>query len=430
MKIGPLKPGMRLRYLLDQMTKGIKKWFSCNWPKLLAGAVGAILGLILLSLLTGGAISSAFIPLIMKVVAAVMLGAAVVRVTSYVGDYLTKAWDGDIVGGAKALARGLAIGAIELVFALFFNLGAVIKALKGGLKEAAEVAAKAAKETVVGGLRAARDLGKLGVQAAKTAVKNSRLILSGLRAGAVRGARSIEDLTMRLWKHLRFRKFKIVFARGWFRLLGWINPWIVVMEGPLKGTLQKVDDAQAVGKKIAKEAEVSTFKTVKGKTVKGKLVSATDEVPTDYRKTMEIFLGKNIDNFVVHHMIEQQTRKMTKLVDDILLHSPVNLKLIRRGMINSVVHLSRIRRMWNVLYRGIQFLPAKGKLAALRHFERYTDEFITSMLKFAEKREKNLTRAALEAEAAPWVEVTKLADMVDEAVEVGRNVAKAGAKAK
>jgi hypothetical protein len=424
MKIGPLSAGQRGRYLLHQMVKGIKEWFACNWGKLLVAAVGVLLGAILLNVLTGGAIMAA-LPLIMQVVSAFMLAQTVVRVTSYFGDYLGEGWAARLAAAGKALARGLAIAAVEIVFALLFNLGSVIKALKGGLKGAASAAAKAAKATIVSGVKAVGSLAKLGVQAGKTALKNGRLILAGLRSGIARGARSIKDFASRLWKAVRFKKFKIVFTRGWFKLLAWVNPWIVVMEGKLKGTLQEVDDVQAAGKQIGKDVKASTFKTVEGKTVKGKLVSATDEIPTDYRKTMEIFLGKNIDKYVVHHMIEQQTRKLTKLVDDILLHSPVNLKLIPKGQINSVVHLSRIRRMWNLLYEGIGHLPGKGKLAALRHFEEYTDEFITEMLKFAEKRGTKLTRAALEAKAAPWVEVGKLSSMVDEAVEAGEAVAKA-----
>ena len=112
----------------------------------------------------------------------------------------------------------------------------------------------------------------------------------------------------------------------------------------------------------------------------GKLISESDDLPTNYRHNAEIFFGKSIDDSVVHHMIEQQTRNLTTAVNDILLHAPANLKLIPKGQINSVVHLSRIRVMWNQLYKGIKAagVPDKGVLASLRHFERYTDEFIST----------------------------------------------------
>jgi hypothetical protein len=419
MKIGPLKPLERGAYMLDQMVKGIKKWFACNWGKLLAAAVAVLLGAILLNVLTGGAILAA-LPLIGQVVTAVMAVAAVARVLSYLGDYLVQGWGGAIAAAAKALARAIAIAAVELIFALLFNLKAVMKALKGGLKGAVKAGAAAAKATLVTGVKATRSLGRLGVQAAKTAVKNGRLILTGLRSGVMRGARTIKEFVARLWKNLRFKRFKIVFRRGWFFLLAEVNGWIVVMKGRLKGQLRKVDKAQtdAVKGQLEKQVKAKTFKTLEGETVTGKLVSRTDDIPTDYRKTMEIFTGDKIDDYVVHHMIEQQTRKLTDAVEEVFLHSPANLKLIRKGEINAVVHLSRIRRMWNVLYKTLDQVPDAGKLAALQHFGKYTDEFITHMLKFAEKRGKSLTRTALELEADKWLKA--LQARAKEARDVGQ----------
>jgi len=233
MKIGPLTVGQRGRYMLDQMLKGIKKWFACNWGKLLAGAVGALLGVILLNVLTGGAIMAA-LPLLMQVIAAVTLGATVVRVTSYVGDYIGKGWDGDFLAAGKALARGLAIAAIELVFALLFNLGAVIKALKSGLKGAATALARAAKQTIVSGIKAVKGLGKVAVSGFKAAVKNGKLLVKGVTSGFARGAKSLKSLASRLWQRMPFKKFKITFERGWFRLYGWLNPWVLLSNGRIE----------------------------------------------------------------------------------------------------------------------------------------------------------------------------------------------------
>jgi hypothetical protein len=233
MKIGPLTAGQRGRYMVDQMLKGIKQWFACNWGKLLAGAVGVLLGAILLNVLTGGAIMAA-LPLIMQVVTAVMLIGAVARVLSYIGDFLGKGWEGEIAAAAKALARGLAIAAIELVFALLFNLGSVIKALKGGLKGAAVALAKTAKTTLVTGVKAAKGLGSVAVKGAKAAVKNGKLLVKGVGAGFAKGAKSLKGLAARLWQKLPFRRFKLAFERGWFKLYGWLNPWVLLSSGKIK----------------------------------------------------------------------------------------------------------------------------------------------------------------------------------------------------
>jgi HNH/ENDO VII superfamily nuclease len=253
MKIGPLTVGQRGRYMLDQMLKGIKQWFACNWGKLLAGAVGVLLGAILLNVLTGGAIMAA-LPLIMQIVSAVMLVSAVGRVLSYIGDYLGKGWEGEIATAAKALARGLAIAAIELVFALLFNLGAVIKALKGGVKGAVIALAKTAKATIVSGIKAVKGLASVAVQGFKAAVKNGKLLVKGIASGFARGAKSLKGLATRLWQKLPFKRFKISFERGWFKLYGWLNPWVLLSSGrienvPLEGRHELGDMVKLAGKR-------------------------------------------------------------------------------------------------------------------------------------------------------------------------------------
>jgi hypothetical protein len=237
------------------MFKGIKKWFACNWGKLVLGAVGVLLGAILLNVLTGGAIMAA-LPLIMQVVAAVTLVTAVGRVLSYLGDYLGKGWAGDLVAAGTALARGIAIAAIELVFALLFNLGSVIKALKGGLKGAARALAGAAKQTIVSGVKAVKGLGKVAVSGFKAAVKNGKLLVKGVTSGFARGAKSLKSLASRLWQRMPFKKFKITFERGWFRLYGWLNPWVLLANGriekiPGDGRKELGDIVKVAGQKRA-----------------------------------------------------------------------------------------------------------------------------------------------------------------------------------
>jgi hypothetical protein len=233
MKKGPFTPGQRGRYLWHQITQGVKQWFACNWPWLLAAAVGAILGVILLSILTGGAILAA-LPLLMQVVGAIMIGVAIARVVAYVGEYLSLGWEGNIAGAAKSLARSLAIGGIELVFALLFNIGAVIKALRSGLTASVKAAAKAAKATVITTVKNVRQLGKLGLQAGKAAIRNGKLVLKGLKSVTIKGAKSLDELAKTLWQRVRFRKFKIRIKNRRLQLLGYINPWILLADGSVE----------------------------------------------------------------------------------------------------------------------------------------------------------------------------------------------------
>jgi hypothetical protein len=211
------------------MIQGVKQWFSANWPKLLAGAIAALAAFVGLNILTGGAITAA-LPAIMQVFGVVMGGVALANIAGHVGDYLSKGWAGDIAGGAKSLARGLAAGAVELVFALLFNAGALIKALKGGLKGTAKAAKGAAKNTVKTTLKSVKDLGQISAKGAKTALKNGKIMLGGVKGGFAKGAKSLDDLAQRLVGKLRFNKFKIRRQGRRIKLLGHINPWIVITE--------------------------------------------------------------------------------------------------------------------------------------------------------------------------------------------------------
>ncbi|GET35958.1 eCIS core domain-containing protein [Microseira wollei] len=231
--IGPLSVGQRAKYMSHQMIQGVKQWFSANWPKLLAGAIAALAAFVGLNILTGGAIMAA-LPALMQVVAVVMGGVALANIAGHIGNYLSQGWAGNIGGAAKSLARGLAAGAVELVFALLFNAGAVIKAIKGGLKGTAKAATGAAKNTVKATVKSVKELGQIGAKGAKTALKNGKIMLSGVKGGFAKGAKSLDDLASRLVGKLRFNKFKI--RRQGFRiqLLGHINPWVLLADGSVE----------------------------------------------------------------------------------------------------------------------------------------------------------------------------------------------------
>ena len=253
MKFGPLTVGQRARYLLSQMWKGIKNWFSCNWPWLLAGAIAVLAVGIVLEILTGGAITAA-IPPIMELVAMIMLGVAAVRVASYIGGYLTKGW-GDEPGAAKDLARGLAVGAIELIFTLLFDLNSVIKAAKQGLtatlKGALKTAKAAGKTILESGARvgkavagAVRAPGRAAAVVGRAVLQRGRIVMQGLRRGFATGARDLRDLAKRLWDAVRFRRFKLV-RSGWrIQLWAYINPWVLLADGTVLEVAKIPKDAR------------------------------------------------------------------------------------------------------------------------------------------------------------------------------------------
>jgi hypothetical protein len=166
-------------------------------------------------------------------------------VAAYVAEYIWKAFSGDVTGAAKSLARGLAVGAIELVFALLFNIGAVIKSMKAGLTASLKAIGRSATRLVTGTVKNIRQLGRIGVKAGTRLVsnirragavfvRNGKIMMQGLERGFSRGVRSLDDLAKRLWDRLRFRRFKVRKAGLHIQLWGYINPWILLADGTVE----------------------------------------------------------------------------------------------------------------------------------------------------------------------------------------------------
>ena len=92
---------------------------------------------------------------------------------------------------------------------------------------------------------------------------------------------------------------------------------------------------------------------------------------------------------VIHHMIEQQTRKMTNAVTEAFINSSKRLKAFPKGLVNNTVHLSKggIRGMWDNFYNVLRPMLNSGKISdkqfiqALIQYSKYTDDFIEHTLK-------------------------------------------------
>ncbi|MEG4446295.1 DUF4157 domain-containing protein [Microcoleus sp. AT9_B4] len=345
--IGPLSVGQRAKYMSHQMIQGVKQWFSANWPKLLAGAIAALVAFVGLNILTGGAITAA-LPAIMQVVGAVMGGVALVNIAGHVGDYLSKGWAGDIAGGAKSLARGLAAGAVELVFALLFSAGAVIKAVKGGLKGTAKTAKGAVKNTVKTTVKSVKELGQISVKGAKTALKNGKIMLDGVKRGFAKGAKSLDDLARQLVGKLRFNKFKIRRQGLRIQLLGHINPWVLLADGRVEYVKNSQVKGQKVGGLVKIKGQQGIIVGWEATTKKGasryvkEIKSGSDEAQELFNKLSKLdqdkirakIFGSNKStyelrkgipkphpaNYQAHHIIPEElmgNKKIKKFLDEI-----------------------------------------------------------------------------------------------------------------
>ena len=377
-QIGPFSgPMERLGYLTGTMKKAIGEWWTKNKITVIIGLVAGIAGLILANIATGGAIMAA-LPLLLQIVGAIFTGIGILDMAKHFGRYLSKAFPGNIAGGAKSLARGLAALTIELVFALLFGGKALLKSAKKGIKT---VAKKGVKSAVKSGVKTARnsavkglkntaqnfkDLGGVAKDGWGALMKNGRMVFNGAKRGVIKGAKSLDDVAKRLSKKFRFRKFKIQVKKRRFKLFGEFNPWVLLASGEVvevdqkdlknidtPGGTARVGDKVKIGKKegVLVGAEKSKSKYVQ---------DLSDRTVTSKTKAAQEFLDlKNLDDnvdrvkairksegtaelrrgigklqptdFQAHHVIPRELRKkFQKLFDDIGFH-------IENGKVNGIM---------------------------------------------------------------------------------------------
>jgi hypothetical protein len=262
-----LTPRKRAEIRWQLMKQGISQWWSKNWPLVLGGAVAAIGGFIALNVVTGGAITAA-LPVIMEVLNAIFIGQMIAQIGGYVRDYLTKAWAGDIQGGGKSLAQGLAAGAIEVVSYLTFKAG--------------EAAVRGAKTLVKGGIQLAKRAASAIAKGVKFIIEKGKVLFKGIAGSALgKGFQRLRQLGESLLERMRFKKFRIRIANGMFRLEGYINPWILVAEGKVV----KVDKLTNKEPRIGDDVKAITGET-------GKLLSPGDQFPEALKQTIETNAAK------------------------------------------------------------------------------------------------------------------------------------------
>jgi hypothetical protein len=266
----PTRAG-RAKWIWEQMKTTISEWFAKNWWKLLLGMIAAITGLILLNIVTGGAIMAA-LPILMQVMTVVFVGIAVIKIAGHVKDYLVQGWAKQKVPAAMSLAKALAIGAIEIAMALGFRLlGA---ALKVAVKAVA-VAAKGVTAAARGAVAATKAAVKLVGKGAQMAIKGGKFAFQGLQRTFLRGIKSLRELAARLFSRFRFRGFKLKRSGMWIEIWAVFNPGVLVARLPVRfrrlaqSTLAKLEQIVETERMFVTKA-AGTFEKVVVRATKAK----------------------------------------------------------------------------------------------------------------------------------------------------------------
>ena len=222
----------RAALVWQQLKIFMGKWLADNWGKLLLAIIGALVGIIALTIFTGGAILAA-LPIIMKIVTAVFIGIAIMKALGYLETYLSDGWAKKIWSAAKALGNALAVGIVELAMALGFRV--VGAAVKGTAKAVAGVTRVAARGIATGARAAASGLKKLLKSGAALVskggsilIRRGKLIFNGLKRGFLKGIKKAKDLVDRLFSKFSIRRIVAIRRGNIVYIYGETNPRFLI----------------------------------------------------------------------------------------------------------------------------------------------------------------------------------------------------------
>lgn len=212
-----LSPRQRAEVRWTLMKQGLAHWWEENKVKVIVGAVAAILALTALIFFSGGTILAAIGP-IMEILGPLFIGATIATIAGHVEKFVSKAWNGDIGGGARSLADALANGAVELITWLTFKAGgAALRGVKALTKAGSRLrtALAAVKSTA----------GRLVARGAGFVIERGKLLLKGIKGFVLKQYTRLREMGAALLERLRFRGLRIISRDRFWVLQGLINPW-------------------------------------------------------------------------------------------------------------------------------------------------------------------------------------------------------------
>jgi hypothetical protein len=131
------------------------------------------------------------------------------------------------------------------------------------------------------------------------------------------------------------------------------------MTGPIPDdidTIVKIDKNDPLIKGLKKGGDVVDSS---GRTLR-KISDLDEFVNTPkYREIYGLVTGKSPANDVIHHLIEKGSR-YAKYFKKEVINAPKSLLAIPKGDINSVLHLSDIRKAWDDVYSTLDRLVKTG----------------------------------------------------------------------
>uniref|UniRef100_UPI001EF06121 HNH endonuclease n=1 Tax=Paenibacillus tepidiphilus TaxID=2608683 RepID=UPI001EF06121 len=223
--------------------------------------VGTLAAVVVLEIVTGGAIT-AFLPVLMQFLMTAMNASAVVAVAKtladaagYIGQYLSKGWQKLVEPASIALATAMAMGLVELAMELGFKgLGKGLKKAGAAVKKGATAAAKGAKNAASAGVRSVKSLLKSGATLASKSgsmiIRNGKVVIKSLQKGFTKGVTKLKGLLGKILNRFKFKRFELERQKEWIILYGVFNPRLKIA----KASTRNADELLEQYEKLMEEA--------------------------------------------------------------------------------------------------------------------------------------------------------------------------------
>ncbi|MGG6313990.1 HNH endonuclease [Paenibacillus macerans] len=253
------------KMVFDQIKTYVINWMKAHGLQLLGGILAALATVIVLEIVTGGAITAA-LPAIMNLITIAMQAQAIKSVmetlaqaATHIGTYLSQGWQKMIEPAAIALATAMAMGLVELAMELGMKgLGKGLKKAGTAVKKGVGAAAKGVKKAVGAGAKGLKSLLKSGATLASKSgsmiLRNGKIVIKSLQKGFMKGVEKLQDLIGRILGKFKFKKITFERRKNYIFIFGEFNPKKLIAKLPIKDVDEVSDKADdEIAKLGAKE---------------------------------------------------------------------------------------------------------------------------------------------------------------------------------
>lgn len=222
-------------------------------------------------------------------------------------------------------------------------------------------------------------------------------------------------------ERMRIKKVLLKIQGKQWKVLAEINPLFVIMSGPMPDEdVMSIKKDKADVPKGLKKGDI--YFDDQGRELMK--ISRLDEFTRtpDYREIFALAKRADISNDVIHHLIEKGS-DFAYLFEKELINAPKSLRAIPQGIINDVVHLSKIRTMWDTMYRALDLnkdilqMTDQQIVNSFINFANYTDEFFEASFRYTDEMGERLSKEGLQEFTDQWLRNSPMDLAAESAVE-------------